>query len=53
MSTDVGSFVQLPKVDLSSVSQIAKVLEPFSQSTVKGDIYYFFKSLFGSRMDNN
>lgn len=48
MSTVLSIYVQPPKVGLSSVSQIAKVLEPFSQSTVHGDVFYFFKAVLGS-----
>ena len=39
---------QLPKLELHSVVGVAKILEPFSSVTAKGDVYYFFKSLFSA-----
>ena len=37
---------QIPKLELQSVSPVAEVLKPFSQTTVKGEACCFYKSLF-------
>ena len=37
---------QIPKLELQNVSAIAQVLRPFGETTVKGEAYCFFKSLF-------
>ena len=37
---------QIPKLELQNVPAIPQVLRPFGQTTVKGEAYCFFKSLF-------
>ena len=40
---------QIPKLELQSVATVAKILEPFTHATIKGDAYCFIKSLFNSQ----
>ena len=37
---------QIPKLELQSVGAVTKVLEPFNEVSVKGEVYHFFKCLF-------